>query len=111
VNEVVGNNNNRFSIEHVWPQTPKEGFDEKTKELVHEHKHRLGNLALMTPEDNAVKGNDPFKGKKEKFSGSKIRMLEDIFSKSEWGIAQIDEREEKMLQAIRNRWPDEYENS
>lgn len=111
VDDIVNNRNNRYSIEHVWPQTPKEGFNEATEELVHEHKHRLGNLALMTPEDNAVKGNDPYKSKKAKFEGSKIRMLEEIFVEPEWGVDQIDEREQKMLRVIRNRWPDEYEDS
>jgi hypothetical protein len=109
--DIVSNKNDRFSIEHVWPQTPKEGFDEATTELVHEHKHRLGNLALMTPEDNAVKGNDPFDEKKKHFDGSKIRMLEEIFSMDEWGVAQIDEREEKMIREIKKRWPDDYSDS
>ncbi|MDS0261494.1 DUF262 domain-containing HNH endonuclease family protein [Haloarcula sp. S1CR25-12] len=108
VKEVVGNKDGNYSIEHVWPQTPKEGFDDSTKELVNEHKHRLGNLALMTPEDNAVQGNSPFRDKKAEFSGSKIRMLEEIFSEPEWGVEQISNREERMLSAIRERWPDEY---
>lgn len=110
-NEVVSNKDDRFSIEHVWPQTPGEKFDDETKELVKEHTHRLGNLALMTPEDNAVKGNDPFNKKKDKFTGSKIRMLEQIFAKDGWGVDQINEREQNMLDVIRTRWPDEYEGS
>ena len=85
VEDVVNNKDDRFSIEHVWPQTPKEGFDEETKELVKQHTHRLGNLALMTREDNAVKGNDPFEEKKADFTRSKIRMLENIFGMDEWG--------------------------
>lgn len=111
VEDVVNNRDDRFSIEHVWPQTPKQGFDEETTELVKQHAHRLGNLALMTPEDNAVKGNDPFEGKKADFSGSKIRMLGDIFARDEWGVEQIDEREREMLRVIKDRWPDEYESS
>jgi len=106
--DVVNNKDKRFSIEHVWPQTPKEGFDEETRELVKQHTHRLGNLALMTPEDNAVKGNDPFEDKKADFTRSKIRMLENIFATDEWGVAQIDEREQEMIRVIKERWPDEY---
>jgi hypothetical protein len=104
-NEVVSNKDDRFSIEHVWPQTPGEKFDDETKELVKEHTHLLGNLALMTPEDNAVKGNDPFNKKKDKFTGSKIRMLEQIFAKDGWGVGHINEREQNMLDVIRTRWP------
>lgn len=109
--EVVSNSKGSFSIEHVWPQTPKEGFDEETRELVKEHTHRLGNLALMTPEDNAVQGNDPFREKKKEFDGSKIRMLEEIFSNKEWGVDQIERREQEILHVIKNRWPNQYERS
>jgi hypothetical protein len=111
MSEVVNNENDRFSIEHVWPQTPKEGFDEETTELVHQHKHRLGNLALMTPEDNAVQGNDPFEDKKEEFDGSKIRMLGQIFANPTWDVATIEQREQEMLDVICDRWPDEYVDS
>jgi hypothetical protein len=111
VEDVVNNKDDRFSIEHVWPQTPKEGFDEETKELVKQHTHRLGNLALMTPEDNAVKGNDPFGEKKADFTGSKIRMLENIFAMNDWGAEQINEREQEMVRVIKDRWPDEYTSS
>ncbi|WP_336024529.1 DUF262 domain-containing protein [Halobellus salinisoli] len=111
VEDVVNNRDDRFSIEHVWPQTPKEGFDEETKELVKQHTHRLGNLALMTPEDNAVKGNDPFEDKKKDFTRSKIRMLEAIFAMDEWGVNQIEKREQGMIRVIKERWPDEYTDS
>ena len=111
VEDVVNNKDDRFSIEHVWPQTPKEGFDDETKELVKQHTHRLGNLALMTPEDNSVKGNGPFEEKKADYSSSKIRMLENIFGMNEWGVEQIDEREQEIIQVIKNRWPDRYKDS
>lgn len=105
--KVVSNEDNRFSIEHVWPQTPGDDFDDETKALVKEHTHRLGNLALMTPEDNAAKGNDPFEDKKADFDGSKVRMLERIFENDDWGVEHIDVREQEMLQEIRERWPNE----
>jgi len=108
--DVVNNKDDRFSIEHVWPQTPKEGFDEETMQLVKQHTHRLGNLALMTPEDNAVKGNDPFYQKKASFTRSKIRMLENIFTMDEWGVNQINKREQEMIRTIKRRWPDKYKD-
>lgn len=109
--DVVSNKNDRFWVEHVWPQTPSDAFSEETKTLINEHKHRLGNLALMTQEDDIVMGNDTFGEKKAKFSGSKIRMLEEIFAKDDWGVEEIEEREQEMLRVIRNRWPDEYDDS
>jgi hypothetical protein len=109
--EVVNNKDDRFSVEHVWPQTPDEGFDNETKKLVRKNTHRLGNLALMTPEDNAVQGNDPFHEKKATFGGSKIRMLGEIFANDDWGVEQIETREQHMLRVIRDRWPDEYNDT
>lgn len=107
--KVVSNEDNRFSIEHVWPQTPGDDFDAETKVIVKEHTHRLGNLALMTPEDNAAKGNDPFEDKKSAFDGSKVRMLERIFKNDDWGAEHIDVREQEMLQVILERWPNKYQ--
>lgn len=106
--DVVSNKNDRFWVEHVWPQTPSDMFSGDTKTLINEHKHRLGNLALMTQEDDIVMGNDTFEEKKAKFNGSKIRMLEEIYNEDEWGVEQIEEREQEMLRVIRNRWSDEY---
>jgi hypothetical protein len=106
--KVVSNEKDRFSIEHIWPQTPGDDFDSETKALVKEHTHRLGNLALMTPEDNAAKGNDPFGNKKAAFDESKVRMLERIFENDDWGVEYIDVREQEMLQKIQERWPNEY---
>lgn len=103
--KVVTSDNGRISIEHVWPQTPSGEFDEETKAQIKEHKHRLGNLALMTREDNAAKGNDPFSKKKQDFDGSKFRMLEEIFDKNDWNVDRIDVREQQILREIRERWP------
>ena len=107
--EVV-NDGDSFSVEHVWPQTPSDSLDEETRTLIREHTHRLGNLGLMTREDNAVQGNDPFHEKKATFESSKIRMLEEIFANETWGVEQIEEREQEMLRVIRERWPDEYKS-
>ena len=49
--DVIEDDEDRFWIEHVWPQTPSDEFDPETKALIEEHKHRLGSLALMTHSD------------------------------------------------------------
>lgn len=103
-NRVVSNDAEEISIEHIWPQNPDERFDEETKAQIEEHKHRLGNLALMTPEDNAAKGNDPFPDKKADFDSSKFRMLNGVFENDEWSVEKIDAREKRILDSIRMRW-------
>lgn len=59
VQKVVDNEDDRFTIEHVWPQTVSDEFPEHLHETINENSDRLGNLALMTIEDNAGNQNDP----------------------------------------------------
>ena len=105
VQKVVSSDNGRISIEHIWPQTPDDRFDKETVNNIEDHKHRLGNLALMTREDNAARGNDPFSKKKDDFEGSKFRMLEEVFEKDEWSVEQIERREQRLLEQISRQWP------
>lgn len=106
VQKVVKNNSKEFTIaiEHVWPQTLSDAFPEDLHETINENKHRLGNLSLMTNKDNT--GNDPFEDKKARFDESKFRMLNEIFENDSWSVEQIDDREKRMLDVIRRRWPD-----
>jgi hypothetical protein len=107
VQKVVDNEDDRFTIEHVWPQTVSDEFPEHLHETINENSDRLGNLALMTIEDNAGNQNDPFEKKKAAFDESKFRMLNEIFENKEWNEATIDERERRILNVIQERWPDE----
>ena len=53
-------------------------------------------------------GNDTFVAKKERFGGSKIRMLEEVFAEDEWTLDRIEAREQRILDAIKERWPDHH---
>ncbi|MFB6213265.1 MAG: DUF262 domain-containing protein [Candidatus Nanohaloarchaea archaeon] len=103
---IKTNKDDRFSVEHIWPQTPSEDMEEEKKEVIEENTHRLGNLALMTPEDNSSNQNDTFEEKKDNFAGSKFRMLEKVFKNDQWSKEKIRNREEDMINRIKDRWPE-----
>jgi hypothetical protein len=60
----------------------------------------------MTIEDNAGNQNDPFGKKKAAFDETKFRMLNEIFENDEWTLDHIEDRETRMLNVIKSRWPD-----
>lgn len=103
--ETVVDSSEHIWIEHIWPQTPNNELDEAKRELIHRHKHRLGNLALMTKEADIEMSNVSFEEKKNRYNGSNLIMLERIFGREEWTIDAIEEREERILENILSRWP------
>lgn len=60
----------------------------------------------MTGSWNSSESNQPFSKKRERYTKSKIRMLNEVASESKWGPAKIDERENRMLDFLLDRWPD-----
>lgn len=101
VQEVVKNDSTDFTIaiEHVWPQTLSGAFPADLHDTIHENKHRLGILSLMTNKDNT--GNDPFEDKKSDFDESKFRMLNEIFENNSWSVEHMNDRENRMLDVIK----------
>jgi deoxyribodipyrimidine photolyase-like uncharacterized protein len=106
VQKVVDNEDDLFTIEHVWPQTVSDEFPEHLHETINENSDRLGNLALMTIEDNPGNQNNPFEKEKAAFNESKFRMLNDIFENDGWSVEHIENREKRILNVIKSRWPD-----
>ena len=96
-----------ITIEHIWPQSnEKLGLNEQERALHDEYKHRLGNLALMTGGWNSSESNQPFSKKRKRYAESKIRMLNEVATEIEWGPTKINEREQRMLEFVLERWPD-----
>ena len=96
-----------ITIEHIWPQSDEKlELSESEKALHDEYKHRLGNLALMTGSWNSSESNQPFSKKRTRYAESKIRMLNEVATETEWGPAKINDREQRMLDFVLERWPD-----
>lgn len=96
----------KSSVEHIWPQSPK-GYNKlskKKQELHDENVHRLGNLTI-TEWDPGPLGNKNFLDKKSYYKDSNLRVQRELAPYDEWGIPQIDKREEELVAFAFERWP------
>jgi uncharacterized protein with ParB-like and HNH nuclease domain len=89
-------------IEHVSPQTPREGSSSLPQELC----DHLGNLCLLTPEENIELSNHSFAWKKNKVEEWKVlnpphllnrNLSRNVFDLSDWDSASFDAREQYLL--------------
>lgn len=104
--EIVKNENENITIEHIWPQNPDRlNLSDEERKKHESCKHRLGNLALMTGSWNTEQSNQAPNKKKQKYLDSRIRMLNEVANDlDEWGEDKIKEREEKILETVLERW-------
>jgi hypothetical protein len=52
-----------FSLEHIFPQNPREEDNVASADDLKAHRHELGNLILVTSTLNSILGNKPFREK------------------------------------------------
>lgn len=85
------------TIEHVLPENPGAGWAipaERHREAL----FRLGNLTLLERGANKDAGNAPYLEKRERFLASTYAVTRELAEKAleEWGLAQIDARQERL---------------
>ncbi len=93
------------SIEHILPQKPDQGYSAKEKSWAKNPHivHALGNLLLIPKNANSSLSNKPFEEKRKEY-------LKDSYSEKEvaknasFGVAQIKERSEKLLDFLIMRY-------
>lgn len=88
------------TIEHIFPQTPKDNYPAfENQDLLHD----LGNLLLLARKTNSKLSNKSFTDKKALFSTDSYSAIE--ISKSEnWTANEILARRKKMLEFMDERW-------
>lgn len=102
------------SIEHVVPQAAasSSAWAAKCTELagrdgdIATQVGRIGNLVLLPiglNQEAKVKG---FATKKETYKRHNLRMLREICSDAEWGLAEIERREAAILTWAKAQWAD-----
>lgn len=94
--------NGIYSIEHIMPQhlTPtwNQALGPGAEEIHSIWLHRLGNLTLTAYNPNLSNGS--FQEKRDGTNGYKnsgLRMNQRIAAKNQWGLTEIQERNEKMV--------------
>lgn len=94
-----------LSVEHVFPQKPKQGeWGAIQKELL----HSIGNLTLAHWADNSALSNKPFNDKLSMAQGyrqSALRLNEFIVEQTVWGEEQINKRATILAELAMKVWP------
>ena len=94
------------SIEHIYPQAPKEEWEafrnlnDKEREC---YKHSLGNLLPLPSSKNISLSNKKFEEKKEGYRTGSYQQIE-VSKSSNWTPEEIVKRGKKMLEFMEKRW-------
>lgn len=99
-----GNAINNETTEHVYPQTPDNGWEDifvapEDEDLLHD----LGNLLLLSEKLNGKIKNAAFAKKKEVFSKNSYSAIE-VSRCPEWNPESVIKRREKLLKFLWGRW-------
>lgn len=91
-----------FEVEHLVPQNAEVGHRLEDHE---QNCHRIGNLAVISAEDNREKSNQSYQSKYESmYKDARLRILSSL-PEGEMSIEDITDREEtELFPFIRDRW-------
>lgn len=100
--ENIKDNN---EIDHIWAQEPsKLQLTSDLRKRHDEYKHKLGNLTLASHKWNSEWGNNPFDIKKTNYRNSTFRIQRELANEAQWGISEIETRENKIIEFALQRW-------
>ncbi len=93
------------SIEHILPQKPDQGYSAKEKSWAKNPHivHALGNLLLIPKNANSSLSNKPFEEKRKQYLKGSYSEKE-VAKNASFGVAQIKERSEKLLDFLIMRY-------
>jgi hypothetical protein len=91
-----------FQVEHLVPKNAEEGNKLSNHE---QHRDRLGNLAVLSAEENNSEGNTPFERKySEIYSESSLKILRNLEG-PDFSVDDVNKREEtELIPFIKKRW-------
>lgn len=99
-----------ITVEHVLPQTPKEGSDWLANFAdPSEYVHKLGNLVLLTRSKNSQARNYDFNKKKTLYFQPKngvttFALTTQVVQEKEWTPTVLEERQKKLINLLRHAW-------
>ena len=101
------------SIEHVFPQTPKDPYWKKffgQRKYYPRYSNSIGNFLLLSKSINNSIKNDSFKDKKEGYSRSGLLSAKEVSEYQDWGPEEIRERGLHLLSFMEDRWDFKFKN-
>jgi len=93
------------NLEHVMPSTLSSAWPGIDEDMHRSLRNRLGNLALLSSDDNSNIGNASFASKKPYFQESTFETTKLIAQQSYWGQSEIDWRQAKLADLATKTWP------
>jgi uncharacterized protein with ParB-like and HNH nuclease domain len=103
-------NHSVITVEHVLPQTPKDGSEWlENFERPEEYVHKLGNLVLLTRSKNSQAKNYDFQKKKTAYFQSSsgvtsFALTSQVVQMTEWTPAVIEKRQIQLVQLLTKAW-------
>ena len=101
-----------FEVEHILAQNlAEEHLEESLRSEFGDHVHRLGNLTVASEYWNKNYGNLPFeqkkiapKGREAEYKSSNLRVQQNLADYESFGRAEIEEREQKIVDFALEEW-------
>ena len=93
------------SLEHVMPQSLSDEWSAIDEETHRSCFRRIGNLAILSADDNTDIGNMGFTGKKRVFKVSSFQTTKRIASFIKWGPDEITKRQDELAELAVKTWP------
>ena len=98
-----------YEVEHIWPSNTSKLNLSDQEALEHQRDlHKLGNLTVVTKDDNIRLGNKPFSEKKGIFGntsqGPRPRIQSGLTRFKSWGGNAIKRREDRIVEFALRRW-------
>jgi hypothetical protein len=102
------------SIEHIFPQNPEaQAWSGKmtlpghaTDQPLEPNVGRIGNLLLLPLRLNQEAQDSSFDKKKKIYSRHNLRMIQEVCREGDWTLAEIENREARIVAWATNRWCD-----
>ena len=109
-NELIDFENEKITIEHIFPQNPgkewHENFSNEEFEQMNSLKDTISNLTLTGSNSNL--GNKSFLDKRDNeqhgYKNSKLYLNKWLGQQEKWNILKLDERFENIFEDILNIW-------
>lgn len=97
-----------LTIEHILPLSPPPNRhwhkDFRSRALVKSYTNRLGNLSLLTFDENQEAGSLDWPQKRAVLAHSKIALSRQAAEAEQWRVAEIDARTEHLIAVLFAAW-------
>jgi hypothetical protein len=102
------------TVEHIFPQSGETAVawrglmrsGGRTAEPAADHVGRIGNLVLLPKALNSQASARPFAEKKQLYAQHNLRSVQEVVQAPQWTLAEIEEREKRILDWAKRRWAD-----